>query len=51
MVDITTTKALNWYGCYNQSWKGVITDEAFAHPAKFSRGLIERIYRYLLIEN
>jgi tRNA G10 N-methylase Trm11 len=44
------TDKLDWYGCYNQSWKGLITDDSFAHPAKFSRGLIERIYRYLLDE-
>lgn len=28
------------YGLYDGSWKGLIVDEAFAHPAKFSRGLI-----------
>lgn len=37
-----------WTGCYADSWKGVITDESFAHPAKFSRGLISRIYAYLI---
>lgn len=33
----------DWHGCYSLSWKGVIVNEAFKHPAKFSRGLIERI--------
>lgn len=37
----------DWYGCYGKSWKGIITDESFSHPAKFSRGLIYRIYQYL----
>ena len=41
----------DWYGgCYGQSWKGEISPESFAHPAKFSRGLIQRIYAYLLDE-
>jgi hypothetical protein len=39
---------LDWHGCYDQRWSGVIVDEAMRHPAKFSRGLIERIYRHLL---
>lgn len=39
-----------WHGCYDDSWKGYIVEEAFAHPAKFSRGLIERIYKYMLAE-
>jgi len=33
-----------WTGCYNDSWNGVIVADAFAHPAKFARGLIRRIY-------
>ena len=35
-----------WHNCYNSSWKGIITPESFAHPAKFARGLIERIYQH-----
>ena len=23
---------LDWHGCYRDSWKGLITDESFAHP-------------------
>jgi len=38
----------DWHGCYGDSWKGEIVDEAFAHPAKFSRGLIRRIYQHAL---
>lgn len=37
-----------WAGAYNDSWQELIVPEAFAHPAKFSRGLIHRIYRHLL---
>jgi hypothetical protein len=43
-------KQLNWTGLYNESWQGEIVPEAFAHPAKFSRALIRRIYQYLLDE-
>lgn len=39
-----------WEGCYELQWSGVISKESFAHPAKFSRGLIERIYDYCLAE-
>lgn len=37
-----------WHGCYDQSWQGWITPESFAHPAKFSRGLIVRLVDYCL---
>lgn len=37
-----------WYNCYDESWKGVISDDSFTHPAKFSRALIRRIYEYCL---
>jgi hypothetical protein len=37
-----------WTNCYDSSWKGLITDASFAHPAKFARGLIERIYDHCL---
>lgn len=39
-----------WQNCYDLQWSGFITKEAFAHPAKFSRGLIERIYDYCLAQ-
>ncbi len=41
-------KITRWEGCYDSSWKGLITDKSFAHPAKFARGLIERIYDHCL---
>ena len=37
-----------WEHCYNDSWQGIITPESFAHPAKFARGLIHRIYAHML---
>jgi len=37
-----------WYNCYNEGWKGVIVEDAFQHPAKFSRALIRRIYEHAL---
>jgi len=39
-------KPKTWTGCYNDSWKGLIVPEAFSHPAKFSPGLIKRIYEH-----
>jgi DNA modification methylase len=33
----------DWRGCYDASWRGVIVDGAFAHPAKFAPGLVRRI--------
>jgi hypothetical protein len=36
-----------WQGCYQDSWQGIITPASFAHPAKFSKKLIERILDYL----
>lgn len=40
----------DWFGLYRESWKGVIVDEAFQHPAKFSRALIQRIYEHVIEE-
>lgn len=37
-----------WHGCYGGSWNGIITPDAFAHPAKFAPGLIQRIYSHML---
>lgn len=33
-----------WQHCYDDSWKGLITNDAFAHPAKMARGLVRRIF-------
>jgi len=37
----------DWHSCYSKGWTGIITPDAFQHPAKFSRGLIRRIYDHL----
>lgn len=37
-----------WTGCYDQSWRDLIVPEAFTHPAKMSRGLVVRIFDYLI---
>jgi len=40
----------DWTRCYGEGWTGLIVPEAFAHPAKFSRALIRRIYQHALEE-
>lgn len=45
---MTPLTPIVWSGCYESGWKGVITPESFAHPAKFSRSLIERIFTHCL---
>ena len=37
-------RAEAWRGCYGDGWQGLIVPDAFAHPAKVSRGLAARIY-------
>jgi hypothetical protein len=39
---------LKWNGCYGRQWVNAIVPDAFEHPAKFSRNLIERIYEYAI---
>lgn len=43
-----TYAVTEWHGCYNDSWNGIIVPDAFAHPAKFARGLIHRIYAHMI---
>jgi len=33
-----------WHGCYDSGWGDLIVPEAYAHPAKMARGLVERIF-------
>lgn len=40
----------DWRGLYCEGWTGLIAPEAFAHPAKFSRGLIRRIYQHAIAQ-
>ncbi len=39
---------INWYKCYGQKWGKEVSAETIAHPAKFSRLLIKRIYELAL---
>lgn len=41
---------LDWRGCYDDRWDGLIVDEAFSHPAKFAYGLVTRIVDHGLAE-
>ena len=43
-ADAATT--LDWTGCYPSNWRGLISPESFAHPAKFSSKLIRRILEH-----
>lgn len=45
-VTARTIPTHTWHGCYDAHWRGLIVPESFAHPAKFARGLIERILRH-----
>jgi hypothetical protein len=47
---IAIAQATDWHGLYSNGWQGEITPEAFAHPAKFSRGLIRHIYQHMIGE-
>ena len=41
----------DWSGCYDGSWQSApLVAEAYAHPAKVSFNLAERIYRHMLAE-
>ena len=37
-----------WNGCYNNQWTELIVSKAFSHPAKFSPGLIQKIYAHCI---
>lgn len=37
----------NWHGLYKERWGDDIVPDAYAHPAKFARGLIRHIYIHL----
>lgn len=44
------TFTTDWRNLYGETWKGIITPAAFAHPAKFSRGLIRKIYTHAIAQ-
>lgn len=37
---------LDWHGLYSGTWKGVITEESFTHPAKFASELARKMFRH-----
>ena len=39
-----------WTGCYRHGWGQELVPEAFAHPAKVSFSLAERIYQHVIAE-
>jgi len=43
-------EADQWENCYDKGWQGEVSLDAFAHPAKFSRALIRRIYEHAFAE-
>lgn len=48
-IDMTTdVQWLDFHGCYDDSWDGLITPESFAHPAKMARGLVWRIFDFMM---
>lgn len=42
-----TRECVYWHCCYDESWRGLIVDAAFAHPAKAARGLLRRIFDHM----
>jgi len=40
----------SWHGCYRRGWGRELVPEAFAHPAKVSFSLAERIYAHMAAE-
>lgn len=43
-ADTEPHEIVEWHGCYDQGWKGILVDAAFAHPAKASRALLGKIF-------
>lgn len=37
---------IDWHGLYRERWGNLIVTESTSHPAKFSRGMIERLADY-----
>ena len=40
----------DWYGLYRDGWTGILTPEAFSHPAKIAFGLASHIYDHAKAE-
>src|SRR5437899_1034302 len=48
-MEKQNVKPTIWMDCYKSGWKGLITPASFAHPAKFSRDLIQSIFAQALM--
>ena len=44
---IIMTDRVVWEDLYWQTWKGILHEDTYKHPAKFAPGLIRRIYTYM----
>ena len=33
-----------WYGCFRHSWQNLLVPQAFQHPGKYNRGVLDRLY-------
>lgn len=40
----------DWHGCYDESWKSVLSPSSMQHPAKFSLSLLIRLYDYGFVQ-
>jgi len=45
---MTGKPVIEFFGLYKERWNDLISPSAISHPAKFSHGLIRRIYEYAL---
>lgn len=36
-----------WHGCYGKPWGRLLVHEAYSHPGRYSRALIQKIYEHL----
>lgn len=43
-------KSTIWKNCYSDSWKGILIDQAFQHPAKVSLALAKKIFQHAIAE-
>jgi len=46
-ITLAPVPVVEWHGMYDDSWRGMITPESFAHPAKAGRRLLSQIFNHL----
>lgn len=39
-----------WKNCYSDSWKGILIEQAFQHPAKISLALAKKIFEHAIVK-